>query len=190
MSATTVSDAQPPKAPKKKLPLILVACVVLAGAGGGGWYFWQQREANASAQQGKAEPKRAPKKQLYIALEPFTVNLQDPMGDRFAQIGVTLQVEDPSVETDLKERLPSVRNQILILISSKRIGDLLTPEGKQTLAREIRQHTGHALGLPGAGHAPAPAPPPTFAAAPAAQAKPPEPENPIKDVLFSQFIVQ
>lgn len=178
-TATTVSDAQPPKAPKapkKKLTLILVACVALAAAAGGGWYVWQQRAGNASAQHAKTDPKPQPKKQLYIALEPFTVNLQDTHGERFAQIGITLQVEDPSIEVELKERLPTVRNQILILISSKRIDELLTPEGKQALAQEIRVMTGRALGLANA--------------APGAHAKAAESESPIKDVLFSQFIVQ
>lgn len=178
IAPTDAAQAPSPK-PSRKRWLLMAAVLALAAGAGGGWYAWQQRGGDAAAGHPKAEPKPQSRKQLYIALEPFTVNLQDTRGERFAQIGVTLQVEDPSVEVELKDRLPAVRNQILILISSKRIEELLTPEGKQSLAQQIRGKTGQALGL-GIG---APA-------TPAAPGKAAEPENPIKDVLFSQFIVQ
>ena len=66
---------------------------------------------------------------------------------------------------------------------------MLTAEGKAQLALEIRDQAGRALGLP-------PAPPAALQdAAPAASKAAAKPgrnvrQNPIRGVLFSQFIVQ
>jgi flagellar FliL protein len=133
--------------------------------------------------------------------------------------GVTLQFEDPSVDVKIKDRLPAVRNEILLLISSKQIDELLSTEGKQKLAQEIRLRTGRSLGydLPDPEPAPAVAAASDTKVAKAAEAKEasehkdaadddeveakPKPkkkkkkarevvENPIQQVLFAQFIVQ
>lgn len=206
-----MSDAKadtPAKKPKGKLILVAVLGLVLAAGGGGGaWYAMSRKASDGDGEEHAAEVKKKhAAKPLFTTLEPFTVNLNDPRGDRFAQVGVTLQFEDPHVEAEIKDRLPAVRNAILLLISSKQIEELLTTEGKQKLAEEIRLRSGRALGLD------LPDPEPDAAAAPAAPAKAaaeaeddeapkpkkakarrkkaPEVENPITQVLFSQFIVQ
>lgn len=166
--------------PKKKsaagkLVLCAVLGVVLIGGGAGAaWFALQGRPAQAAS--AAAPKKKPPKKQLFTTLETFTVNLQDPRGERFAQIGITLQFEDPDLEATLKDRLPAVRNAILLLISAKQIEELLTLEGKQKLAEEIRVRAARAAGV----EVPEPG------AAPSKTA----PANPIVAVLFSQFIVQ
>ena len=53
------------------------------------------------------------------AVDDFTVNLRDDGGDHYAQIGVTLELEDATIENDLKTRLPALRNNILLLIASR-----------------------------------------------------------------------
>ncbi|RYY92638.1 MAG: flagellar basal body rod protein [Comamonadaceae bacterium] len=202
--------ANPQETPKKtksaagKLVLWAVLGAVLVGGGAGSaWYFLQGRPAEAAT---AAAPKKKPqKKQLFTTLETFTVNLQDPRGERFAQIGVTLQFEDPALEIKIKDRLPAVRNDILLLISSKQIEDLLSTDGKQKLAQEIRVRSAQALGIEVPDYEPEDK---AASAKPAkdkdahgddeVEAKPKakkkrkkkEPENPIQQVLFSQFIVQ
>jgi len=206
-------SAETPAAPKKsKKLLIIVAAVLLLGGGGAGaaWFVTQKNHGpDDKAAHAKKEPAKKP---LFTPLEPFTVNLQDERGERFAQIGVTLQLEDPAVENELKDRLPAVRNQILLLISSKRIDELLSADGKKLLAEQIRVRAARAIGVDVA-DVPVPAAAAAApvaavdahgvpvvqvaAAAPAAVTAPvavaaakPAVENPVKDVLFSQFIVQ
>jgi flagellar FliL protein len=171
--------APAPKAGKKKLIVVaLVALLVAGGGGGAAWFFLGQKAAPEGAQ-----AKKKAVKPLFTTLEPFTVNLQDPRGERFAQIGVTLQFEDPKLEMELKDRLPAVRNEILLLISSKEIEELLTTEGKQKLAEEIRARSAHAMGIEVAAAA---APGDKAAGGKEGKGTP----NPIQSVLFSQFIVQ
>ncbi|MGZ5179102.1 MAG: flagellar basal body-associated FliL family protein [Ramlibacter sp.] len=145
-----MSDAKPESAPKKSKKLLVVAPAVLllAGGGAGAWYFLGHKAADGDdAAEASVAKQKHEAKPLFTTLDPFTVNLQDPRGERFAQIGVTLQFEDPKVEMLVKDRMPAVRNDILMLISSKQIEDLLSMEGKQKLAQEIRLRAGRALGV-------------------------------------------
>lgn len=207
-----MSDAKDQAAPKKsstKLVVVALALVLLAGGGGGGWWWFSHRggegddEEAATAQAAK---KKQHEKPLFTTLEPFTVNLSDPRGERFAQVGVTLQFSDPHVEADIKDHLPAIRNEVLMLISAKQIEELLTVDGKKQLAEQIRARTAIAMGidLPKADEAAEPAPKQTKEAEHAADDEAedePKPkkkkkkakaavENPIQRVLFSQFIVQ
>jgi flagellar FliL protein len=198
MSASPAPEAAAaPKKSKKKLVVLALAGLLLAGgSAAGAWYYASAK--GPAAESAEPLPKPLPKAN-FTNLEPFTVNLQDPRGERFAQIGVTLELDDPKSENEIKDRMPAIRNNILMLISSKQIDELLSAEGKAHLALEIRDQAGRALGLP-------PAPPPPLAAAleaapqataasaaPAASAAKPARNvrpNPIRGVLFSQFIVQ
>lgn len=180
MSEAKKSDA--PHKSKKKLVTLLAGVLLLAAGGAGAAWFVLKPEAQGRAGEEAAyvAPKPA-RKALYQTLDVFTVNLQDPRGERFAQVGVTLQYEDADVETALKGRLPAVRNDILLLLSAKTPEELLTPEGKQQLAQQIRATVGKSLGheerpLGAAGDSGAP--------------RPRKSSNPIQAVLFSQFILQ
>jgi flagellar FliL protein len=190
-NAAAAADAKAPKS-KKKLILLIVAGLVLAGSSAGAAWFMAQRGKPADAKAHVAEKKPA-HKPVFTPLEVFTVNLQDAHGERYAQIGMTLQMESAAAEEQLKDRLPAVRNEILLLISSKHIDELLTNEGKRELAQQVRERAGRLLaqatGTPAAPAAPAAARAASGATT-VASAAAEDPNNPVQDVLFSQFIVQ
>lgn len=189
MSAETPADA-PKKSGKKKLIVLISLVLLLAGGGGGAAWFFLMKPADGAK---VAEKKKPPAKPVFSPLEVFTVNLKDERGERFAQVGVTLELKDAAAENELKERLPSVRNEILLLLSSKRIDELLTDEGKRELAQQIRTRAAYGMGV--VPDEPEPVPPVAVPAgarhAAVAAARKAEPvENPVHNVLFSQFIVQ
>jgi flagellar FliL protein len=193
MSEAKVQDAEPKKGKKKVLIIAALGLMLAAGGAAGAWFAMGGAHAKPHE---AVEEKKAPKKQLFTTLEPFTVNLQDARGERFAQIGITLQFEDPNLEVTLKDHLPAVRNGILLLISSKQMEELLTTEGKRALADEIKVETARAIGIPvAAAPAHGASSPAHGASAPAAHGAPAAKvaaavENPVREVLFSQFIVQ
>ncbi len=179
MSADTPAAA--PKKSSKKIIIFAVVGLLLAGGGGGAaWFFLLKKPADGT----HVVEKKPPPKPVFSPLDVFTVNLQDARGERFAQVGVTLQLKDTATEAELKERLPAVRNEILLLLSSKRIDELLTDEGKRELAQQIRTRAAQAMGVA----APVAAVPAPALAASAAQVA--QVESPVQGVLFSQFIVQ
>jgi flagellar protein FliL len=196
MSATAEA-AVPGSAPKgkKKLIVILAAVLALAGGGGGAAAFMMKKkaaEAAAAAEDGdddaedaapvahaakKKDPAHAP---TFVPLDPFVVNLADKDVDRFAQIGVTLEVEDPKAGEQLKAYMPAIRNGILMVLSHKTSQELLQREGKELLAREILRESMLPLGV-------------DISEAEGASKKKKrrdDEDQPVKHVYFSNFIVQ
>lgn len=128
-------DGAPKKSKKKLIIIIAVVLLLLGGGGGGGaWYFLVHKKADAHAAP-KEEP---PKPPIYVALDPFTVNLQPGEdGEKFLQVKINLQVsEQPQVDL-IKAQMPQVRSRILTLLSSGKASELLTVEGKTALAQQI-----------------------------------------------------
>ena len=152
-AAAEAADAAPKKG-KKKLIIIIAAVAVLLAGGGGAFFMMKKKAAEEAAAEGedgehaaqveKKDTKKKDKKKddkhalpTFVPLDPFTVNLADREIDRFAQIGVTLQVEDPKDGDQIKAYLPAIRNNILLLLSRKTAADLAGAEGKELLAEEI-----------------------------------------------------
>lgn len=188
------SPAAAPAAPvapdksKKRLLIILAVVLALLAAGGGtvAWFMYQRAnaaledDADAHAHKAKAKSKAelaAPP--TYLALENMVVNLADPGGDRFAQIGITLELSDAKASDEIKQYLPTIRNAILLLISQRSSEDLLRREGKEALAEDIRREVSRPLGyaVPENG-------------ASAARDGQGSVDSPVRRVLFSSFIIQ
>jgi flagellar protein FliL len=215
MSAAPAAPAEgeAPKKGPKKLIIIIAAVVLLLVLGGGGAFFIMKKkaaEAEAAAASADeedggdgAKPAKEAKKPehgkgdhatppAFVPLEPFIVNLSDRDSERFAQVGITLQVEDPHMADEMKAYMPAIRNAILLILSHKSSEELLSAEGKQKLAQEIRRESARAMGYEVAD------PEEDDAAAAEGEApkkkkkkkKKAEPFNPIVQVHYSNFIIQ
>jgi flagellar FliL protein len=184
MSTATVVDAAPPaKGGKKKLIILIVSALLLLAALGGGALFVLKKRAAAQAEAEGGEtsaeaaaepgkPKRDPKAiPVFAALEPFTVNLADREADRYAQIGISLELHDAKAGERIKLFMPAIRNNILMVLAHKRSTDLLDRAGKEKLAAEVLVETERALGV-----------------APAGKAD--DEPRPVLAVHFSNFIIQ
>jgi flagellar FliL protein len=208
--APTVDAATPksekPRRPltKKKLVALLLGGVLLALAiGGTTLVVLKKRAAAAAAALAEAEgaepaTQHAGEKNktppTYVPLEAFTVNLADKDAERFAQVGVTFELDDAHAVEQVKNYLPSIRNAILLLLAQQTSADLLGRAGKERLAREIGRAATRAMGYD------LPAEEPAADAASAAggeqaiaNKRPPrkaEPIGPIRRVHFANFIIQ
>jgi flagellar FliL protein len=125
--------APPPKKSGKKLLLIVGAALLLAGGAGGAWFF-MSGGAPEGAAPAKQEP---PKPPVFVAMEPFTVNLQPEASEQYLQVQFTIQVADEKQVELIKLYMPLVRSRLLLLLSSKKPSELSTPEGKKKLQDEI-----------------------------------------------------
>ncbi len=163
--AAAPAEGEAPKKGNKKLIIIGAAVAVLL-AGGGGAFFMMKKKADAEAaaaaegEDGEAEhakPAKQAKKPehgkdehkgppTFVPLEPFVVNLADKDTERFAQVGVSLQIDDPHMAEEMKGYMPAIRNSVLLILSHKTSAELLSVEGKQKLAEEIRRDAARAMG--------------------------------------------
>jgi len=164
--------------------VLVVAIVLIALLLGAGWlYFVNQRNAALLDEEepesvaAVEEPRGPP---TYLPLDNMVVNLADPGGDRVAQIGVTLELNDATATDKVNAYLPSIRSGILMLVSQRTAEELLQLQGKEKLAADILADASR--------HFVPPAPP----AAPegAKKKRAPAVQSPVRGVLFSSFIVQ
>jgi flagellar FliL protein len=149
-------DAQPAGKGKKKLILIAAAAalvlLLVAGGGAAWWMLKKPAQADEDAELAEADleqqaeekavkKKRDDKKQapVFLPLEMFTVNLADREAERYAQVGITLELADAKTGDQLKAYMPVIRNDILMLLAHKKAAELQERAGKVALAREIRR---------------------------------------------------
>lgn len=175
IKADPKADAAPaaPSGGKGKLFVMIGAAVLVLGLGGGaGWYFMHGSSAEAAAEPARKEHAGSSKKKKkdeappeYVAIDPFTVNLQPEHGDQYLQVAFTLQVDGPEQVELIKANMAKVRSRVLLLLSGKKASEISTVEGKQQLAGEILA----AVNEPFVPHGD---------------------EQEVTDVLFTSFIIQ
>jgi flagellar FliL protein len=192
-AAAATATAAAPEAPKKKskkLLFIVLGVVVLALIGAAAALFILKKntgddeyeeDGEAVAEVHAKDPKTPP---VFLPLENMVINLADPGGNRFIQLGLTLQLQDTATETAVKAYLPSIRSNILVLISQRTAEEMLLVKGKEKLASDIIATISREMGyeMPPAAEGEGATTPKKKKA----KAAP----NPVQAVLFSSFIVQ
>ncbi|MES2297831.1 MAG: flagellar basal body-associated protein FliL [Pseudomonadota bacterium] len=134
MKADPKAEAAAPKSSPKKMIIMGAVAVMAIGAGGGlAWFFTHGKSEGGEHKEAKV----VESKPVFVAIEQFTVNLQQEAEPQYLQIQMTLQVPDLHQEENFKSNMPKVRSRILLLLSSKHANDIMTPEGKKNLANEI-----------------------------------------------------
>lgn len=175
------------EAPKKskKLLIIILAVVLVVVLGGGAAAFMLLKKGDHADDEEAAEetvkPKEKKKKKgdkeappVFVNLDPFTVNLVPETGDQYLQVILSMELEDATAEPALKTQMPKIRNNITLLLSSKKASELMPKEGKEKLAENLKDEINSVIE------------PPT-------RNKKGElimPEGPVKSVLFTSFIIQ
>ncbi len=156
--AAAQAEALPAKGKKKLIIIIATAVLVLGGGGGAAMVLLKKKvdpdaegaedhapaKGAAQAAGAKRDPKAVP---VFVPLDPFTVNLADRTAERFAQVGVTLELEDAHFGDQIKNYMPAIRNNILMVIADRTAGELMGREGKAKLAERIRRAASRALGV-------------------------------------------
>jgi flagellar FliL protein len=175
--AEEASEAAPPKKSKKLLIILAAVLVLVLGGGGAAAYLLMNKSDKHADEEEVVADKSGKKKKgdkeappAYVALDPFTVNLVAETGDQFLQLMISVEVPDMSVGDRLKMYMPKLRNDITRHLSTKKASELITKEGKDTLADEIRDQINEIVDIP------------------PVKGKPPQ--DAVKEVLFTSFIIQ
>ncbi len=147
MSTAAEPEKKPAKS-KKLLIIVVVALLLLAIVGAGVLYFVKQRSAQLDEDGGEtesqvSEPAVVP---TFLPVDTMVVNLADPGGERFAQVGITLELADMKTADLVKQYMPTIRSSVLLLISQKTSAELLSREGKEALAHGILREVSRPLG--------------------------------------------
>lgn len=172
--ANKPADAPEAKPKSKKLLIIILVVVLVLVLGGVGTAFFLMKSQSSDEDQADepAAPKAAASKPnvppQYMPLDPIVINLADPGVIRYAQIGITLQVDAAPTAEVIKSFLPTIRNGMLREIAKRTSAELLQPEGKDKLASDILELVRQETGLVGSARV----------------------ESPVQAVLFASLIIQ
>lgn len=145
---------------KKKGGLLkwILLLLVIAILGGGGYYAYnkflaspndsESQNATASTQEQKANQEGEAKysETQMVPIEPFVVNLADPLGKRFLKIAIDLEVKNSKVAGEVEKNMPKIKDSLLLLLSSKSYSDLASMEKKILLKKEIVERLNQILG--------------------------------------------
>lgn len=166
--------------------IIILAAVLLLVLGGGGAAYMLLKKGDHSDDGDEEVPeettkskKKDKKKEAHVApvfvnLDAFTVNLVPETGDQYLQVVISLEVEDPAEEPALKMQMPKIRNNLTLLLSSKKASELLTKEGKEQLADTLKDEINAVITPPKKNR----------------KGEMVMPDGPVKSVLFTSFIIQ
>ncbi len=129
---------------KKKLFLIIgaVVLVLLLGGGAGAWYLLQDKPATANEkdparnvpvpalnQQGQIGP--------MVNIDEFIVNIISGDVAHYVKASLTVELTNVEVQTEVAQRMPQMRDAILLLISNKTYEELQDLQGKKQLKAEL-----------------------------------------------------
>ncbi len=201
-NAAAASDAAPPPKSKKTLIIIVAAVVVLALLGVGAMLMLKKKPAEEGEEsEAPAKPAAAPVKfdpkavPIFVPLEVFVVNLADKDAERYAQVGMTLEIGDVKLGDQIKAYMPAIRHAVLMVLADKTAAQLIDREGKLKLARAVQRETSRVLGADvddedEEGDAEPPAGDKADPKKGKKKKRKVAPDLPIRAVHFSNFIVQ
>lgn len=81
-----------------------------------------------------------------VTLEPFVVNLADPMGRRYLKLNIDVEVVNAGAAADMGASMSKIKDSLLILLSSKTFGEINGLEQKVELKNEIVDRMNQILG--------------------------------------------
>lgn len=97
-----------------------------------------------------------------VPVESFIVNLNEPRSTRYLKVTFTVELADDSAEEALRDRKDLVRDRVLTSLSGLSIDDVRGSETKETIRQMLIGRINEAVAR----------------------------ENAIKNVLFTEFVVQ
>jgi len=142
-AAPAPAPAQAPakKPLPKKLIILVAAALALCASGAGAFLYLNKKPENADPQK-KEAPRRLPN---FVDLDQFTVNLAEKDQDRYMQIKFSLEVGSSEAENTIKEMMPALRSEILLVLGSRQAADLASRDGKEALANDLVAAANRAL---------------------------------------------
>jgi flagellar FliL protein len=129
---------------KKKLFIIIgaVVLVLLIGGGCGAWFFLKEKPVSEDAQtpgQHVPVPNLGQKSQIgpMVNIDEFIVNIISGDAAHYVKASLTVELTNEEVKIEVEQRMPQMRDAVLLLISNKTYEELQDLQGKKQLKAEL-----------------------------------------------------
>jgi len=123
---------------KKVIIISILAVFIFMTAIGGGFYMlWSKMsqmngpgtEVTDTGEDAEGEEEDNTIGPMY-SLDSFVVNLAEAGSNRYLRVTMELELDNELLKTELEQRLPQVRNAMLMILPTKKTADINTVDGK------------------------------------------------------------
>ena len=129
---------------KKKLFIIIGAVVLLLiGGGVAGWFFLKPEPPTPEELDPGLTvpvPNLAQTTEIgpMVNIEEFVVNIISGDTPHYVKASLTVELSNADVQTEVEQRMPQVRDAVLLLIGNKTYEELQDLQGKRQLKAELK----------------------------------------------------
>jgi flagellar FliL protein len=129
---------------KKKLFIIIgsVVIILLLGGGFGAWYMMKAKPVPEAPSPGEQVPVPALNQQSQIGpmvnIDEFIVNIISGDAAHYVKASITVELTSEAVQGEVQQRMPQMRDAILMLIGNKTFEELQDLQGKKQLKAELQ----------------------------------------------------
>lgn len=130
---------------KKVIVIISLAVLIFMGAIGGGFFMlWSKMsqvnmpgsDLTAQEETEEGEEEGDTIGPMY-SLDSFVVNLAEKGSNRYLRVTMEFELDTEILKTEIVQRLPQIRNAMLMILPSKMAADINTVDGKFALRDQI-----------------------------------------------------
>ena len=105
----------------------IVAAVLLVGGGAAFYFLVVTAETNGA----EPAPKVDDRAFIYVEIPPVVANFDVKGKMRYVQITTSLQTRDTDSSKTIKDNIPLIQSDVLMLMQSAEFDDLNAPDGKK-----------------------------------------------------------
>lgn len=122
---------------------VLLAATVLLGGSFATWKLYLEPKLTPAPCEEKVPARDVPAGQevlepsQFVTLDPFIVNLSDPLGRRYLKITMNVEAANALAVTAMNTDMPKIKDALLLLFSSKSFSDIDTIDKKVELKNEV-----------------------------------------------------
>ena len=121
---------------------ISIMLVLTLGLAAGLFMMWNKlsdldTQANLSAKKQNEQSLSELSIGPIFSLDTFIVNLADAGGNRYLRVTMDLELDNEKLQEELSKRLPQIKDQILMILPTRRFEDISTTQGKIDLRTEL-----------------------------------------------------
>jgi flagellar FliL protein len=137
------TEEAPVKKGSKQMILIGAAALVLVAGAAAGGFLAGAKGSSEAAPSGVAMASEAPAAVSdgavgpLVNLDAFIVNILDEEGTRYLKASITLEMTNSAAASEIEERLPQIKDSILLLVGNKTYTEISDLQGKLQLRAEL-----------------------------------------------------
>lgn len=136
-----VTEKPAKKSNKLLIIILLITGLVIGGGGAAAFLIFKNIKSENREGSGKESKQESMTNPLKLGpvmkLDPFIVNLSGAGGRNYLKMEISLELDNAVVQTEIDNKMPRVKDAILLLLSSKSFEEIQHAEGKLMLKNEM-----------------------------------------------------